>query len=522
MNLLFRLFRHLIPVGLVAGIGAFLFSSFSPMVSDRVDNLGLESSGIDPTSLQADPSSLAGIPLDPPLLVRQEIDWTQIETSENNYTWSNVSDLDLKITAYSSRGEKIIGVLKGGPLYLVTSADRPVDQKQLLLRWAAFVQAVVDRYGSQVDLWEIGTGINTYTGVSSFLYPLDPSITVNPDPAFYAKLVKTASAVIKAADPNDEVWTGSLVGFTSARCATSPSTFLLELHGANAWKSIDGIDYAPDRGMTAPEAAAAPNSACPAAVSSSEITLTEEVRLVQDLSRQLGSKPVRISGLGWSTDQLSALSSGRAISADQLQADWFVRSTVPLLAQNGIPSAVWTLNPNASPSSAAALANLAGLLIDTKPVGMVQGQTGSVFEYRFTSGSRTIIIAWRAADGDNAAPVRLSNLNSHTLLAYAVDAPSLDEKNGTSIKVDENGSTLVMLNERPVIFIGRNADLTAAIQQDLQTQADQVKLNAQKAARHSMNDLKAELIRWLEGLFDSAKEKAVAWGEDKINELLNQ
>lgn len=522
MNLLFRLFRHVLPVGLIAGIGVFFFSSFSPVISDRVDALGLEGTGISSSALQTDQSTLAGLPFEPSLLVREEIDWSRIETSADNYAWSNAGDLDLRIAAYTSRGQQVIGVLNGGPLYLVTSADQPVDQKQLLLRWAAFVQAVVDRYGDQVNIWEIGSGINTYTGSSAFLYPLDPSTTITPDPAFYAKLVKTASAVIKAKDANDQVWTGSLVGYSSSRCAMSPSTFLLELHGANAWKAIDGIDYSPDRGGVAPEAALSPSSTCPAAVSSGSITLSDEVRLVQELSRQLGGKTIRISGLGWNADQLAAMGSWRNLATDQLKADMMVRYTIPLLAQNGIPSVLWSINPSAEPSSAAALANLADLLTGAKPVGLVQGQTGSVYEYRFSSGSRTIIIAWRAIDGDTPAPVTLANLNSRSLAAYAVDAPSLDEKSGTPIQVDENGNALVMLNERPVIFIGKNADWTSALQQELQDQADQAKLSVQNAARHSMNDLKAELVRWLESLFDSAKDQAVNWGEEKIDELLNQ
>lgn len=521
MNLFFRLFRHLLPVGLVAGIGVFLFSSLGQVTSDRVDAFGVDGAGIETSSLQADPAALAGLPLDRALLVREVIDWSLIETSAGSYTWSNDADLDLRMAAYQSRGEKVIGELSGGPLYLVTSADQPVDEQQLLLRWAAFVQAVVDRYGDQVDIWEIGSGINTYTGISSFLYPLTPSTTVSPDPAFYARLVKTASAVIKTKDPNDELWTGSLVGFSSSHCAMSPSTFLLELHGANAWTKLDGIDYAPDRGAVAPEAEALPGAACPAAVSGSGITLSGDVRIIQDLARQLGSKPVRISGLGWNADQLAALGGGRSISSDQLQADFLVRSTVPLLAANSIPSAIWSVNLSGEPASTAALVNLSALLTGSRPVGQVQGQTGSVFEYRFTRGSQTIIIAWRAMDGDLAAPVNISNLSSKSLQAYAVDAPSLGEGSGVAVPVDETGNALIMLNERPVIFVCQNSDWKEAIQQNLQDKADQIKYDAQNAARHSLNDLKAELLHWLEGLFDSAKDQAVDWGEGKINELLN-
>jgi hypothetical protein len=39
--------------------------------------------------------------------------------------------------------------------------------------------------------------------------------------------------------------------------------------------------------------------------------------------------------------------------------------------------------------------------------------------------------------------------------------------------------------------------------------------------RHGLNDAKAAFIDMLEELFNQAKDKAVEWGEEQIDELLN-
>jgi len=92
----------------------------------------------------------------------------------------------LKISSLAAANRKIIGVLTGGPIYLVSNIENPVDQTQLLLRWAAFVQEAVERYGDQIQDWEIGSQINTYTGLSPFLYPQNNRTSIRPDPEFMA------------------------------------------------------------------------------------------------------------------------------------------------------------------------------------------------------------------------------------------------------------------------------------------------------------------------------------------------
>ncbi len=516
MDLLFWLIRRLFPLGLIVGTGFVMFSSFTPVSTGRVDALGLDAS-----ASSGDLSSLlTSIPGDQPLIVRVSLDWTLIEVSQGAYDWSTASGPDLQITSLAAQGRKIIGVLQGGPAYLVTSVNLPIDQTQLLLRWAAFVQAAVDRYGEQIDTWEIGARINTYSGTARFLYPMDEHAAVNPDPALYAKLVKTASAVIKTSDPNDEVWSGTLIGSTSSSCAMNPLTFMLELNGARAWSTLDGITFDPDRSAL-PEAGAEINPQCAASLSSADTTLSGEVRAAQELIRQLGGKQIRVSGLGWTQDQLTSAASGRSISPSQLQADMTVRASVPLLGLNSVPSVMWNFDPLSSPETLQALRNLDELLAGSKPLGEVQGVDGSIFEYRFQKGSQMIILVWRSVDGDTGAPVSLANLQVKSLAAFPVDATSLESGAGVPVSVDEMGSALILVNERPVILTGTTASLSTGLQQNAQELAESAQIKVKQGMRELVNRQKAALKNWIAGLFDSAKDQAITWGEDKLDELLN-
>ena len=165
-----------------------------------------------------------------------------------------------------------------------------MDSTQFLLRWADFVQAAVDQFGDQVDVWEVGSQINTDTGMSAFINPASPSSSTTPDPKLYTQMLKVANNIVKGADPNDEVWMGSLVSAASGSCAMNPLTFLLEINGAKGWEAMDSIEYSPARGANPPEAAVtSTSSACASSLPVANTTLSGEVQSVQDLARQLGA-----------------------------------------------------------------------------------------------------------------------------------------------------------------------------------------------------------------------------------------
>lgn len=518
MRLLLRFFLRLIPLGVIAGGIAVLFSSGGTIQSGRIDaidlNTGLGSSynsGNFDGLLASETSAGVGY-------VHETLDWSQIETTQDVYNWSAPIPYAAIFASEKSQGKQVIAVLSGGPTYM----GGTVDSTQFLLRWADFVQAAVDQFGDQVDVWEVGSQINTDTGMSAFINPASPSSSTTPDPKLYTQMLKVANNIVKGADPNDEVWMGSLVSAASGSCAMNPLTFLLEINGAKGWEAMDSIEYSPARGANPPEAAVtSTSSACASSLPVANTTLSGEVQSVQDLARQLGGKPVRIEGLGWSGDELTALAANRSISADQVLADELTRATVQLAGSNALTTFFWQIDPSGQPAAFTALGNLNSVLSGAKFESQAQGQSGSVFEYRFSKGSQWIIIAWHAQDGDSPVPVTLSSLPVGSLLAYPVDAAGFNASNGIAIPVDANGNATILLNERPVVFLGTTSDIGTAIQQDASNQTDQWGYDLKLSAHREVNQLKADMLHALENMFDSAKAKAIQWGEDKLNSILN-
>jgi hypothetical protein len=302
----------------------------------------------------------------------------------------------------------------------------------------------------------------------------------------------------------------------------NPLTFLLEVNGDGGWSSLDGIAYSPVRGASSPEAALTDSSsACTSSLPVNSTTLVGEVQSVQDLARQLGGMPLHIESLGWSGTNLDSLASNRNISVDQVLGDELTRATVQLAGSNSLTDFSWQVDQTGTPSAYAALSNLNSVLSGAKFVSQPQGQSGSVFEYRFSRGSQWIVIAWHAQDGDSPIPVTLSGLPVSSLTAYAVDAAGFSAANGTAISVDSSGSTTLLLNERPVVFIGSTSDLGTAMQQDASNQTDSWKYELKVAAHGWVNQLKGDMLHAAENLFESAKDKAVNWGEEKLNNILN-
>ena len=521
MRLIFYALRHFLPLGLIATMGAVLFSAAAPVTSTRVDGFGVEMSALPALTLENVEALVTLIDNSGAKYIRQEINWSEIENSPDVYNWSAVTPLDLLFTSAQTHDIKVVAVLNGGPVYLATPGQL-VDRTALGDRWEKFVQAAVNYFGESVDVWEIGSGINGYRGMSPFLTPLSPRDELNPDPQFYTKLLRSASKIIKDTDPNDQVWMGSLVGFAANDCAMSPLTFLLEFNAAKGWKAIDAIPYQPRQGAAAPEfqAAGAGSSACSSNLMTTSTSVTTEIEAVQELARQLGGKQVIITGLGWSDKEINVISNGRGISTGQLESDLLVRASTALMAQNSIATIFWQTDISSNLSSYNALVNLQQALGDTKPLGQVQGQAGSVYEYRFRQGGVTTSITWRITDGDTPYPVNLDAVDIKSFMAYPSDSAGINKETGISIPSNDAGQVMVMLNERPVIFIGRSGDLTGNLKLAITDQVELWKLEIDHLVVRLLNNQKAAFKDILEEMFNKAKESAVEWGEGKLEELL--
>ncbi len=513
--------RHFLPVGLVALLGVTLFSSVTPVDSSRVDGFGIETDSLPALTLDNMESILTLVQSTGAEYVIQDFNWSEIETSADVYNWSAVTPLDLFVSSANAHGLKVVAVLTGGPVYLAASGQ-PLDMKAFGERWEKFVQAAVDHFGESVDIWQIGSEVNSYQGMAAFLTPLSPDERYAPNTNFYSDILQSASRIIKSADPNDQVWMGSLTGMASGSCAMNPLTFMLEMNATKAWKRADVIPYQPVQGAAAPEnqAAGLNTSACSSNLMTTPGSMSAEIQAVQELARQLGGKQVIITGLRWSSTDLQSLVSARQISADQLEADLLVRASVALMAQNSISTIIWNTDLSSNPSAKNALTNLQQILKDAKPLGQVQGSTGSVFEYRFRHGGKITAIAWRSQDGDTAFPVALQAQDIRSFTAFSADADIVSNDSGLVIPANDSSEVVVMLNERPVIFTGKSSDLIQSTKLAITDQVELWKIELKTAAVRWLNNQKASLNDMLDQWLDQAKESAIEWGEEKLDELL--
>lgn len=521
MSLLARFFQGFIPIGLITGIGLASFSAFGHADQSRIKGFGVDLADRMPTNSENAEIALVNIQSSGASFVRIELNWSEIEYAQDTYDWSAVKPLDQLIGSAYEKELTIVAVLTGGPTYLASSGSS-IDRVAFGDRWEKFVGAAVGHYGEMINIWEIGEDINSIYSQAGMLMPSIPGAALQPDPAFYTKLLRSAAKIISRADPNDEVWIGSLLSPSAGECAVNPLTYLLEIHGARGWNSADAISYQPAWGSAAPEYNAPGISpACASTVSTNASSMTGDIRSVQELARQLGGLPVYITSLGWNAGDLAVLAGNRTIQYSQVEADMLTRASISLMGADSVPLIFWNTDVTPQTSTANALSNLADALDTAKSIGQVQGESGSVQEFRFQKGGNLKIFLWRTQDGDTGVPVSVANLHPGSLLAYGVDMVVLNHNTGIPIPVNSSGTAVLGLNERPVLLTGKVGDLGTQAQSAITNQLEIWQMQIGEVIRHGLNDAKAAFMDMLEELFNQAKDKAVEWGEGQIDQLLN-
>lgn len=520
MDLLINFVRHFIPLSLIAGFGVFSISAIGGSDQSRIKGFGVDLAGNMPISVESSDALLNNAQSAYAEYIRIALDWREIEISADTYDWNQYRPLDVLVNSASAREMTIVAVLTGGPVYLNTNGT-PIDQTAFGDRWERFVSAAVSHYGEMIDYWEIGEGINTPSSQAGMLLPASPGAYLQPDPVFYTKLLRSAAKIINKADPNDEVWIGSLVNPSSYDCALNPLTFLLEIHGARGWKSADAISYQPYWGAMVPEFTTSPTAACSSTITTDSSNITSDVHSVQELARQLGGMPVYITSLSWRQADLASLAASRSISYSQVEADLLARSSLALMGLDSVPLVFWSTDLIPQTPTANTFANLSSLLDDAKSIGQVQGSSGTVHEYRFRKGGNLKIFLWRSVDGDAGIPITVGSLPASSYVAYASDTLLLNTTAGTAISVEADGSSIIGINERPVILLGKVGDIGAQAQAAVADQLDIWRIQFGELLKQWLNEAKASFMKMIEDLFNQAKENAIEWGEEQIDDLLN-
>jgi hypothetical protein len=529
-NLIFRLF---VTVGILV-VAAVLILRATPL-DGRLDGFGVNLPTRPQPSLY--PAALDELSKLNVRWVRVEFPWDEIEPSPNAYQWtfttdSTFRDLDALVSQAQQRSLNMVAVLDGGPVYLSHQMpNSPVNSDDLLTRWRLYVQAVVQRYGSQIHVWQIGNDVNTYQGWGSVVFPTASDASATPDPTLYAKLLQAAYEIIKAANPGDTVVLSGLSFTGNGDCITSPYAYLGQLDAAGAWDNFDVAAMNLWWGSGSPEqitnrgSAFNPQTGACLQGQSMQTDLINEVRSFKQLILQFGDKPLWVTATGWQQSDLQAQATQAGIDVGVAEANDVIRTLVPILSEPGVQKVFWQSLPDIPqnpgyPTTAAgqqALSNLGSLLTGSQPLGQRQGQQAgsAVYEYRFQKDGRLISFIWRSTGGVAAQPVIVTSLNDESVTTYPASAAGLSGSTGTSQSPASDGTLALNVNEDPIVLVAQSPDLIqrgeAAVEDRIAAWRD---------------GLTAMGNHWLDELRISATNAVSAWlrnlGQQIVESVVNQ
>jgi len=87
----------------------------------RIDGFGIDMSALPELNKENVDAIMQQIAATGALYIRQEIDWSLVETSPGVYDWSTAVPYDMLFAAADAQGIRIVAVLTGGPVYLAAS-----------------------------------------------------------------------------------------------------------------------------------------------------------------------------------------------------------------------------------------------------------------------------------------------------------------------------------------------------------------------------------------------------------------
>jgi hypothetical protein len=216
-------------------------------------------------------------------LIRQTIDWSQIELAPGRYDFSA---LDAFIRATASHRIELLPILFGTPPFRSSAPGRgarrgtyPPAQPSDMGRFAA---VLIGRYGPKGRFWSRNRDLPRVP-IRRWQVWNEPNLPVywpdGPDPAAYARLLAETAKGIKAADPGAEVLSA---GLAESRLGTPFDEFVRGMYRAGAAEAVDVFalhPYGRDASGT-----------------------VEVVRRTRELLKELGDDaPIWITELGWAS-----------------------------------------------------------------------------------------------------------------------------------------------------------------------------------------------------------------------------
>lgn len=263
-------------------------------------HLSTRYTNIDTMSIPADLISQAGAGW-----AREDIHWYRIQPNPNTWDWS-FTDAALRVLV--QRNIKIVGVLGHPPGWATPYGGDGFSEISFFApnpeRFAAFAQAVAQRYSNYVHHWEIWNEPDN----TLFWKPA-------PDPVTYAHILTLTANAIRSANPHARILIGGFNPFDTH--------FLRAVADAGAWNSFDIIAIHPYIDPVSPEAG-------------NMLAVTEGVRAI---AAQFGERPIWVTEIGWSS-RPDARDPPGSTADEQTQANYLVRATL-MLWRAGVEQIFW-------------------------------------------------------------------------------------------------------------------------------------------------------------------------------------
>jgi Cellulase (glycosyl hydrolase family 5) len=160
-------------------------------------------------------------------MARVDLNWEYVQYGgPTTYDWSLYDPL---ISAIEAAGMKPLIIIQGTASW--ASASGSMVAQPVPAQFAAFVTAVVDRYGAQdYEIWNEPN--NTY-------------FWSTPNAAVYTTLLQDSYQAIKAVAPSSTVISGGLAPETTSGGNIAPVTFLQQMYAAGAEPFMNAVGYHP-------------------------------------------------------------------------------------------------------------------------------------------------------------------------------------------------------------------------------------------------------------------------------------
>ncbi len=207
--------------------------------------------------------------------------------------------------------------------------------------WDRYVKAAVAQFGELVDAWQIGESVNLPFELQD--QPVVAAVLASP--STYAQRLLLASDAIKEASQSDIVILGGIASDTG-NCINQPSAFLNSMNTLQVWDAFDVIGIDLTTYATAPEGKymyQTYDTVSGTCLTSAEggFNLAEIIALVDATGSQYGEKPIWITGMAWSDQDLADIASERGTLTDVVRSDFLARASVMLLGRHNVEKIYW-------------------------------------------------------------------------------------------------------------------------------------------------------------------------------------